>query len=175
MSSAKTGSSSENPAAATAPAPRDDSGYLPFRASALAPAPPEPRPRLKLPSLDFLATTPPEARMARLVEWCREAASAEAALLVDVPGGLLATSGPLPPSEATDLGARLVAALEQARQMAPEADPPPALAVDFGPVWLTGFHVNLSRGGGLTLGLVARDPLPAELRDALGRTLSEEL
>lgn len=169
MSSAKTGSSSERPA------PRDESGYLPFQASALAPAPPEPKPPLVLPSLDFLSGTPPEARMARLVEWCREAASAEAALAVDVPGGLLATSGPLPPSEATDLGARLVAALEQARQMAPEADPPPALAVDFGPVWLTGFHVSLSRGGGLTLGLVARDPVPADLRDALCRTLSEAL
>lgn len=187
MSNAMTGSSSDGPTRAPgrggaaalpkggSPPARDDSGYLPFLASAVAPPPPEPKVPPRLPPLDFLASTPAEVRTARLVEWCREAASAEAALAVDVPGGLLAASGPLPPSEATDLGARLVAALEQVRQMAPEADPPPALAVDFGPVWLTAFHVFLSRGSGLTLGLVAREPVPADLRDAISRTLREVL
>lgn len=159
-----------------APFPADEGGWIRFRAATVAP----PRPAATasaptLPPLDLPEGEPPERRRPRLLDWCRRAAHAEAVLAVDADGVLLAMSGPLPPTEALDLGVHLRAALSAAGRMAPEADPPPALAVDFGPVWLTGFGVSLDAGGTATLGFVAKAVLPADLRDAIAGVVTRHL
>lgn len=99
------------------------------------------------------------------------AAQGEAAFLMDAQGLLVAGCGPIPAADLEGIGARLMAALEHARKMQLEEGHDPAVVVELGTAWLTGFAVSLRDGSTMTMGVVGPAALHAETRARLSGAL----
>lgn len=109
-------------------------------------------------------------RVQRFLSWCGEVCETPAVLLMDSYALLIGASGPLPQERAEALGAHLMVALETAGRMFPEGKSAPAIAVEFGSLWLTGFRATLSGDEVVTFGVLG-DRIP----DLLVRALVAEI
>lgn len=98
-------------------------------------------------------------------------AEAHAAFLMDGQGLLVASCGPIPAADLEGVGGRLMAALEHGRKMQLEEGREPAVVVELGSAWLTGFAVPLRDGSTLTMGVVGPAALHAETRARLSGAL----
>jgi len=107
-----------------------------------------------------------------MLTWCCVAARAELAFLLDAQGLVVANRGPGSSEEVEGMGARLLAAMDQVRRLAPPGAAAPAVNVEMGARWLTGFALALPDGTGVMLGLVGPKPAGTEIRAALQRALS---
>lgn len=151
----------------TAAAP--ELGYIRFTAARFgAPAASAPqRPHVSAPSgpVDWGA----------LIGWVRALAGADAVILSDASGLLVALSGDVTHEHAEAMGSRLVLAFEHADRMeAAEAHASRFMAVDFGGVVVSGLRVDLPEGGRLVLGIAAPTALGADLRADIERALIDK-
>lgn len=158
-----------DPPARVGVAPPDPAGFVSLRrtatttAAALMPTAPPPEVREALGS----------GRWDALLDWALSAASCQAGFVVDPRGLVVGCRGPLPVAQAEGLGSRLMAALDQARQMAgPKDGPEPSVTIQFGDVLLTAFAARPGDGSVLTIGLIGRGVVPAETRRGVARVMS---
>jgi hypothetical protein len=110
---------------------------------------------------------------ASLVGWCASAGVADAGLVADDGGAVLAVRGELPAGVPGELLERLSAALAAARR--PAGGAPSAAAVDLGGRWLTAFPVAVPGRGDLVAVLSGAAPLRQALRVALAGLLRDAL
>ncbi len=101
-------------------------------------------------------------RWSDALESCRALASAQAALLLDEGGLVVASAGRWPRPSVESECARLVGAMDQLSKLA--GGQGGGLAVEVGDGWITGIPVALEGGARLTLALLAPAPLPAPVR-----------
>lgn len=134
-----------------AEAPRVTQLAAAARESHAAPAPPdEPAPLL------------PGDRWSLAVETCRSMGSAQAALLLDASGLVVASAGRWTRAAIEDECARLVGAMDQVAKLTQAESG--GIAVELSEGWITAVPVVLSSGPRLTLALLAPGPLPAPVR-----------
>ena len=121
------------------------------------------------------APAPPAIEEARtwddFLALCLPVAGAEGALVMGDQGLLIASCGPIPASDLEGVGARLMATLDHGRRMQLEEGREPAVVVELGMGWLTGFTVVLRDGSKLTMGLIGPAALHAEARSLIASAL----
>ncbi len=101
-------------------------------------------------------------RWSLAVETCRSMGSAQAALLLDASGLVVASAGRWPRVAIEDECARLVGAMDQVAKLTQAESG--GIAVELAEGWITAVPVTLSSGPRLTLALLAPGPLPAPVR-----------
>lgn len=111
----------------------------------------------------------------RFLSWTRLLTRAEAAFALDGHGLVIAVHGTLQMEELERIGARLLAALEQARKI--DVTEPSMLSVNIalGDRWLSGLSVVGADGSRAVLGLLGPIVSSAEVRSALTGALSARL
>ncbi len=163
--------------AALAPSPQSATPFVRFRASTALGKPPqpepEPGPNALPPGLDPTLTG--GALWNQLLDWCRATAQAETAFVMDAYGLVVGSRGPLQGEQFEEVGARLILILDQARQMQPIPELEPAIGVELGTRWLTGFQAPLEDGTPLTIGLIGREAIPEKVRATLKRVVRARL
>lgn len=112
------------------------------------------------------------AGWARLVEWCVVELGVEQAVLSDDRGLVIAAAGVDDPDRADGLAARLVTVFRQADLLASGATP--VVHIQLGEQWLTALRVHPGPDQ-LALGLVAVEPVGAELRAAVVAAFSHKV
>jgi hypothetical protein len=128
--------------------------------------------RPERPPLPAPGTSAQEA-WSSLVAWCASAGVADAGLVSDGGGTVLAARGELPPGVPGELLERLSGALVAARRSAGGA--PSAAAVDVGGRWLTAFPVAVPGQGDLVAVLAGTAPMRPAIRAALAGWLRDAL
>lgn len=111
----------------------------------------------------------------RFLSWARLLTQAEAAFVLDEHGLVIAVHGTLPMEELERIGARLLAALEQARKMYVAEPSTPSVNIALGGRWLNGLSVTGADGSPAVLGLVGPIVSSAEIRSALAGALCARL
>lgn len=150
------------------PLPPPPPGVAPASTGPVAPA----RAAPQRPPLPAPGTSAREA-WAALVGWCAKAGIADAGLLSDGTGAIVAACGELPASVPGELLDGLTGALAPARRSA--GGGPSAAALDVGGRWLTAFAVAVPGRGDLVAVLRGPGPLRSGVRAALAGWLREAL
>ena len=153
--------------------PPDPSRFLRFRRAAGAAAPPEPARIVNPPSSPKVADWGiDEETLTPLLEQALSAAGAEAAVVTDPHGVIVASVGSLAVDAAGPFGARLAVALERAREITGTAADETSVVVEAAGRALTAFASPTPGGALLTIAFLGASPTPRPVREALGRVLS---
>lgn len=104
-----------------------------------------------------------------LLEVCMEITSADAAFILDDRGLLLASVGTVDADEATDVGSRIIEAMDQLGRARTLGDDVESLSVMYAPrkVWLTGMRIAGRADDSYTIGVVGALPLVKRMRQAI--------
>lgn len=151
------------------------------RLAAVAPLRPRPTP----PPAETARPLPaaaPEPTLQRLADWdgwlawCVTLTRAEAAFVVDTQGFVIAHRGRIPAEGFEGAGAELVCSIEQLQRIAPDAGEVCCIDIEFDRRRIVGFVAAAATGAPpYVIGIVAQEPLTAELKRAVTRQLAYSL
>lgn len=153
----------------------------------LAPAPlPTPTPAAVAPVAPVVPPPPPSPRTVHPIDsdhvdsweqflaWCSLNANIESAFVVDSQGFVIGQHGQLSSEQCDGVGAELSLAMEQLARIEALHGELGSAVLGFGTRILIGFRGNLQREE-FVLGIVATDPIPAEVMQAVGTSFRDVL
>jgi chromosome partitioning protein len=157
----------------SAPSAEQERTYLPFRTKVVEQhgRPPEPA----FAGLAESGTSFGWPEWKEFLDSCLLVSQADTAFVVDREGLAILSRGKLTAAQVEGAGTRLLIAADQAQRMDLATGSMQTVLIEFDDRWLTGLSVPVTEEHSFLIGILARDPVTAEIRDEIRTLLTRSL